>query len=233
MLEGMVALREEGRIGSVGLGMNCNDEPHQGVPGEVLRLLRGAPRGTFDNACLAGGLDGAPALFRSCLLASAELLILIHFSRPVLLRCVSVLFARPRGYLHVFLAFSFGAWSEEGRENASGRKAATLIRPRTKIQHARKHAHTNQTMRRAGGISFRRGGTSASRSAGPVESTCTSQASTQAACSSAATPTRTDPRRRRLWRGGTGGRRSRKDAGCRCRRSPSRFARCQPACPGS
>ena len=42
--EGMCAalrrLRSEGTLAHVGLGMNCNREAHQGVPHEVIRLLR-------------------------------------------------------------------------------------------------------------------------------------------------------------------------------------------------
>ena len=57
--EGMCAalrrLRAEGTVAHVGLGMNSNSEAHQGVPEEVIRLLREAPRGTFDSALLAGG----------------------------------------------------------------------------------------------------------------------------------------------------------------------------------
>ena len=33
-------LRSEGTLAHVGLGMNCNREAHQGVPHEVIRLLR-------------------------------------------------------------------------------------------------------------------------------------------------------------------------------------------------
>lgn len=67
MLEGLRKLRQEGRIQHVGLGMNCNREAHQGVPDQVLRLLEGAPEGTFDSALLAGGWnllsqDGLPCL---------------------------------------------------------------------------------------------------------------------------------------------------------------------------
>ena len=42
--EGMCAalrrLRSEGALAHVGLEMNCNREAHQGVPHEVIRLLR-------------------------------------------------------------------------------------------------------------------------------------------------------------------------------------------------
>ena len=42
--EGMCAalrrLRGEGTVAHVGLGMNSNCEAHQGVPDEVIRLLR-------------------------------------------------------------------------------------------------------------------------------------------------------------------------------------------------
>jgi len=55
MCAGLRGLREKGVIAHVGLGMNCNREAHQGVPDEVLRLLRGCKQGTFDSALLAGG----------------------------------------------------------------------------------------------------------------------------------------------------------------------------------
>ena len=48
-------MREKGTITEVGLGMNVNREAHQGVPDEVIRLIRGVPTGTFDSALLAGG----------------------------------------------------------------------------------------------------------------------------------------------------------------------------------
>eukprot|EP00966_Prymnesium_polylepis_P128786 2978552-Prymnesium_polylepis.1 len=51
----LAELRAAGTIAHVGLGMNCNREAHQGVPDEVLRLVRGCPAGTFDSALLAGG----------------------------------------------------------------------------------------------------------------------------------------------------------------------------------
>ena len=45
--EGMCAalrrLRGEGTVAHVGLGMNSNCEAHQGVPHEVIRLLREVP----------------------------------------------------------------------------------------------------------------------------------------------------------------------------------------------
>eukprot|EP00928_Gymnodinium_smaydae_P042933 TRINITY_DN28866_c0_g1_i1.p1 TRINITY_DN28866_c0_g1~~TRINITY_DN28866_c0_g1_i1.p1 ORF type:complete len:370 (+),score=80.92 TRINITY_DN28866_c0_g1_i1:52-1161(+) len=63
-------MRERGEIQHVSLGMNCNREAHQGVPDEILRLLRGAPAGTFDSALLAGGWNllsqaGLP-VYREC-----------------------------------------------------------------------------------------------------------------------------------------------------------------------
>jgi len=66
-LSGLRALRERGEISHVGLGMNCNREPHQGVPEEIIRLLSSAPPDTFDSALLAGGWnllcqDGLPCL---------------------------------------------------------------------------------------------------------------------------------------------------------------------------
>lgn len=48
-------MRENGEIEHVSLGMNCNREAHQGVPDEIIRLIRGAKHGTFDSALLAGG----------------------------------------------------------------------------------------------------------------------------------------------------------------------------------
>lgn len=55
MVRALSDLREAGSVDEIGLGMNCNLEAHQGVPDEILRLLRRAPRGTFDSALLAGG----------------------------------------------------------------------------------------------------------------------------------------------------------------------------------
>ena len=55
MVEALSELRRAGTVAEVGLGMNCNLEGHQGVPDEIVRLLRGAPRGTFDSALLAAG----------------------------------------------------------------------------------------------------------------------------------------------------------------------------------
>jgi D-threo-aldose 1-dehydrogenase len=50
LLAEMVRLRNAGKIGRVGLGMNANIRPDL-----ILRLLREAPVGTFDTALLAGG----------------------------------------------------------------------------------------------------------------------------------------------------------------------------------
>eukprot|EP00315_Gephyrocapsa_oceanica_P010603 CAMPEP_0185286098 /NCGR_PEP_ID=MMETSP1363-20130426/2077_1 /TAXON_ID=38817 /ORGANISM="Gephyrocapsa oceanica, Strain RCC1303" /LENGTH=609 /DNA_ID=CAMNT_0027881895 /DNA_START=97 /DNA_END=1926 /DNA_ORIENTATION=+ len=55
MVDALRAMRDEGAISQVGLGMNCNRMPHQGVPEEIARLVTGAPQGTFDSALLAGG----------------------------------------------------------------------------------------------------------------------------------------------------------------------------------
>jgi D-threo-aldose 1-dehydrogenase len=55
MCAGLRELRSAGSICHVSLGMNCNREPHQGAPEEVIRLLCGCPAGTFDSALLAGG----------------------------------------------------------------------------------------------------------------------------------------------------------------------------------
>lgn len=61
-------MREEGLIKEVSLGMNCDgSSSHQGAPGEIVRLIRGAGPGTFDTAMLAGGWnllcqDGLPCL---------------------------------------------------------------------------------------------------------------------------------------------------------------------------
>ena len=55
MVAGLSALRAEGAIAHVGLGMNCNREGHMGAPEEVVRLVNGAAPETFDSALLAGG----------------------------------------------------------------------------------------------------------------------------------------------------------------------------------
>jgi len=67
MLAGLRKLRKDGRIQHVGIGMNCNRESHQGVADEVVPLIQGAEKGTFDSALLAGGWNllcqkGAPCL---------------------------------------------------------------------------------------------------------------------------------------------------------------------------
>lgn len=68
MCAGLRRLRERGAVAHVGLGMNCNAEAHQGVPGEVLRLLRGCEPGTFDSALLAGGWNLLSQAGLECLL---------------------------------------------------------------------------------------------------------------------------------------------------------------------
>jgi len=69
-LAALVAMRERGLLGEVSLGMNANAEAHQGVPHEIIRMLRTAPSGTFNAALLAGGWnllsqDGLPC-FEEC-----------------------------------------------------------------------------------------------------------------------------------------------------------------------
>jgi len=76
MISALRALREEGAVDQIGLGMNCNREAHQGVPEEVVRLIDCAPDGTFNSALLAGGWnllsqEGLPCLQR-CQLAGIE-----------------------------------------------------------------------------------------------------------------------------------------------------------------
>lgn len=67
MIKELRKMRDEGLIKEVSLGMNCNNMEHQGVPGEVVRLIQGAGPGVFDTAMLAGGWnllcqDGLPCL---------------------------------------------------------------------------------------------------------------------------------------------------------------------------
>ncbi|CAE8693678.1 unnamed protein product, partial [Polarella glacialis] len=71
-------LRSEGVIQHVGLGMNCNREPHQGVPEEILRLLRGSEPGTFDSALLAGGWNLLCQEGLSCFLECERLGVEVH-----------------------------------------------------------------------------------------------------------------------------------------------------------
>ena len=63
------AMRQDGTIAEVSLGMNCNQEAHQGVPDEILRLVSNAPR-PFDTALLAGGWNllsqAGQACFEEC-----------------------------------------------------------------------------------------------------------------------------------------------------------------------
>jgi hypothetical protein len=53
-LAALAALRAEGRVAEVSLGMNAHAGFGRGPP-YILRLLRGAPAGAFDSALLAGG----------------------------------------------------------------------------------------------------------------------------------------------------------------------------------
>lgn len=78
MLEGLQKLRNEGTIKHIGLGVNCNREAHQGVPGEVLRLVRGAPKGCFDSALLAGGWNLLSQEGLPCLLECQRQGIAVH-----------------------------------------------------------------------------------------------------------------------------------------------------------
>lgn len=73
-------LRASGAIAHVGLGMNCNAEPHQGAPGEVLRLLRGAEPGTFDSALLAGGWNLLSQAGLPCLLECERRGVAVHLA---------------------------------------------------------------------------------------------------------------------------------------------------------
>lgn len=72
MIDGLRALRASGSVQRIGLGMNSNADAHLGAPSEVLRLLRGAPTGTFDSALLAGGWNLITQAGRACL-AECEL----------------------------------------------------------------------------------------------------------------------------------------------------------------
>jgi D-threo-aldose 1-dehydrogenase len=61
MLAGMVALREQGALSAVSLGMNMVVAP------QILRLIRESPAGTFDDIMLAHGwnllcVDGAEVI---------------------------------------------------------------------------------------------------------------------------------------------------------------------------
>lgn len=70
MIEGLRSLRDEGAIVEVSLGMNANGDrpgsatrpgdvagtcPTNTEPAQILRLIRGAPDGTFDSALISGG----------------------------------------------------------------------------------------------------------------------------------------------------------------------------------
>lgn len=78
MLAGLRKLRADGRIQHVGLGMNCNREAHQGAPDEVVRLIRGAEKGTFDSALLAGGWNLLSQKGLPCLLECQRQGIAVH-----------------------------------------------------------------------------------------------------------------------------------------------------------
>jgi D-threo-aldose 1-dehydrogenase len=67
-------------IHHVGLGMNINVEGHMGAPDQVLRLLHGAPRGTFDSALLAGGWNLLSQSGWHCLEACHQLRIPVYLA---------------------------------------------------------------------------------------------------------------------------------------------------------
>lgn len=62
------ALRDQGVIRHVGLGMNCNKDSHQGSPDNIIRFIRSAEPGTFDSALLAGGWNLLTQAGLPCLL---------------------------------------------------------------------------------------------------------------------------------------------------------------------
>merc|ERR1719223_2557989 len=78
MLAGLRQLKADGIIQHVGLGMNSNREAHQGVPEEIVRLIRGAEKGTFDSALLAGGWNLLSQAGLPCLLECQQQGIGVH-----------------------------------------------------------------------------------------------------------------------------------------------------------
>eukprot|EP00929_Paragymnodinium_shiwhaense_P015073 TRINITY_DN123085_c0_g1_i1.p1 TRINITY_DN123085_c0_g1~~TRINITY_DN123085_c0_g1_i1.p1 ORF type:complete len:388 (-),score=68.63 TRINITY_DN123085_c0_g1_i1:303-1466(-) len=55
MISEFVRMRKEGIVDKIGLGMNSNKQTHMGAPDQIIRLVEGCPRGTFNSALLAGG----------------------------------------------------------------------------------------------------------------------------------------------------------------------------------
>merc|ERR1719223_2194099 len=80
MLAGLRQLKADGIIQHVGLGMNSNREAHQGVPEEIVRLIRGAEKGTFDSALLAGGWNLLSQAGLPCLLECQQQCIPVHLA---------------------------------------------------------------------------------------------------------------------------------------------------------
>merc|ERR1711862_916062 len=80
MLAGLEKLRADGIIRHVGLGMNCNVEAHQGVPEEVVRLIRGSKKGSFDSALLAGGWNLLSQKGLPCLVECQRQGIAVHLA---------------------------------------------------------------------------------------------------------------------------------------------------------
>ena len=68
MLAGLRKLRMDGKLQHVSLGMNCNRESYMGKPDEILRLIHGAERGTFDSALLSAGWNLLTQTGLPCLL---------------------------------------------------------------------------------------------------------------------------------------------------------------------
>ena len=71
-------LREAGTLDAVSLGMNSNKHDHQGVPEEIVRLIRTAAPGTFDSALLAGGWNLLTQAGLPCLQQCEESGVAVH-----------------------------------------------------------------------------------------------------------------------------------------------------------
>merc|ERR1711879_1039611 len=76
----MGSMRKNGIIAHASLGMNSSREAHQGVPDEIIRLIRGAGDGTFDSALLAGGWNLLSQAGLPCLLECQRRGIPVHLA---------------------------------------------------------------------------------------------------------------------------------------------------------
>ena len=122
MVAGLSALRAEGAIAHVGLGMNCNREGHMGAPEEVVRLVNGAAPETFDSALLAGGWNLLSQAGLPCYSVCEARGVAVHVAG-----FASGLLAPRRGLLYAYRAAPTQHFVEPARWREPPRAVATAL----------------------------------------------------------------------------------------------------------